>query len=927
MAENEIFKNGKMSVDVAPRTLGILKTSIQFSTQDQGTAKLIFSLSKDGLPLPLSSAAMGKIFLRMADGSVFEKNVSVVDRINGKLEYVLQEEISHPGLAKGELNIHFTNGQALSVCKFSFNIDASLMDQDIVPLAEYFVKDFNTLKTDIEQRAVDINAAVDEMQTKVDEFESTAITLDPRLTTVEERVEDATLQLTDTTNDLKSGGLNILSEGAKGDGVAVESPAIAKTLALTAISPVQRVKIPDGTYLIDKTIVIPRGVHLELGQKAIIKPTSGNFNIFQLKPEGRITGGQVDLQSVMFTKSVFYLDAEDVFQFYGQSAVISDINVLNKVPTVSGAFTGTGILCEAKTNMGFIDNVKFNNLTFINFDKVIHLRVDPALDALFANDPNIMAWVNANYFFQITAQNFKYGIYMEGLGSVPRDVGGNMFTQCQFQAEPTTEAIVYCEGAYNSFDLFMWDLHKMDDSKPAIQFTKSSKFNRLNSAMQLEITESWKDEGYMNVISSPGNYVPDQRTLANRLSTPYKGQFNGNQDDAMINGNLRGYTVTQTKGPAPVGVLTDIFLPDSEQGPTWTMTTDIDYMNPIELIIDCSVDPVIYAQYIGTIHPWDSIPEGLRVEGWTGTEWIWLHEVKGNTSNDFLISPPYSAIDFLHKIKISFYGSPKADKKVTLGRLVAISSKNLGKAYIPQFTDHIPIVDANGVAWKIKINPDGTWANMGAAASPSITPVLPGDKSMAGNQDDILLLADKRYAVTSTGAVKTAGNIADMFSLKREAFCRWTAPTTVAPIVLEIDFGTTPIQYMESLGINFGWGESAKNIKIERVLASGGAYVQLANITNNVSGTVHIASRATNVYKIRLTISVANNANTLVRINRIFATAATTPPVTFVNIESDNKLFGNLEFATGKGPVMTSDDGSIWKASISNEGGLTWVKI
>lgn len=67
--------------------------------------------------------------------------------------------------------------------------------------------------------------------------------------------------------------------------------------------------------------------------------------------------------------------------------------------------------------------------------------------------------------------------------------------------------------------------------------------------------------------------------------------------------------------------------------------------------------------------------------------------------------------------------------------------------------------------------------------------------------------------------------------------------------------------------------------------------------------------------------------NGLIRINRIFATAATTPPVTFVNIESDNKLFGNLEFATGKGPVMTSDDGSSWKASISNEGGLTWVKI
>ncbi|MGE6718729.1 phage baseplate upper protein, partial [Peribacillus frigoritolerans] len=197
MAENEIFKSGKMSVDVAPRTVGILKTSIQFSTQDQGTAKLIFSLSKDGLPLPLSSAATAKIFLRMADGSVFEKTVSIVDQINGKLEYVLEEEISHPGLAKGELNINYANGQALSVCKFSFNIDASLMDQDIVPLAEYYVKDFNTLQSDIQQRAAVINETVDEMQEKVDAFESTAVTLDPRLTTVEEKVATATTQLAD----------------------------------------------------------------------------------------------------------------------------------------------------------------------------------------------------------------------------------------------------------------------------------------------------------------------------------------------------------------------------------------------------------------------------------------------------------------------------------------------------------------------------------------------------------------------------------------------------------------------------------------------------------------------------------------------------------------------------------------------------------
>jgi hypothetical protein len=77
---------------------------------------------------------------------------------------------------------------------------------------------------------------------------------------------------------------------------------------------------------------------------------------------------------------------------------------------------------------------------------------------------------------------------------------------------------------------------------------------------------------------------------------------------------------------------------------------------------DCSIDPIVYAQYIGTVHPWDAVPEGLLVEGWTGTEWIWLHEVKGNQSNDYIISPPYSAVDFLHKIRISFYGSQNKQK-------------------------------------------------------------------------------------------------------------------------------------------------------------------------------------------------------------------------------------------------------------------------
>ncbi|MED4694885.1 BppU family phage baseplate upper protein [Peribacillus frigoritolerans] len=264
MEENEIFKSGKISGDVAPRTIGILKTSIQFCTQDQGTAKLIFSLSKDGLPLSLSSAATGKIFLRMADGSVFEKTVSIVDQINGKLEYVLQEEISHPGLAKGELNINYTNGQAMSVCKFSFNIDASFKDQNIVPLAEYYVKDFNTLKTDIE------HMDVDEMQTKVNEFESTAITLDSRLTTVEGEVETVTAQLAETTQKIKNIRLDIVEDfGADPTGDTLSQTAIEYALATG-----RKIHFPEGTFLINSMTINNARTQITADEGAIIKANS-----------------------------------------------------------------------------------------------------------------------------------------------------------------------------------------------------------------------------------------------------------------------------------------------------------------------------------------------------------------------------------------------------------------------------------------------------------------------------------------------------------------------------------------------------------------------------------------------------------------------------------------------------------------------------
>ncbi|WP_345808579.1 phage baseplate upper protein [Bacillus pumilus] len=144
-----IRKNGPLAFNVDAYTSSSVSTSINFWTQDRQTARLIFKLTKDGVPLPLT-AVTGKLVLVMSDGSRFIRDISIVDRINGHAEYILSDqEIRHYGTVQAELNLYYTNDQSMSVHQFSFNISKSLIDQDIVPITEYYVDEFEALREKI----------------------------------------------------------------------------------------------------------------------------------------------------------------------------------------------------------------------------------------------------------------------------------------------------------------------------------------------------------------------------------------------------------------------------------------------------------------------------------------------------------------------------------------------------------------------------------------------------------------------------------------------------------------------------------------------------------------------------------------------------------------------------------------------------------
>ena len=166
-----IRKNGPLDFDVNAYTSSSVSTSINFWTQDRQTARLVFKLSKDGVPLPLA-AVTGKLVLVMSDGSRFIRDVTVVDRMNGHAEYVLSDqEIKHYGNVQAELNLYYANDQSMSVHQFSFNISKSLIDQDIVPITEYYVDEFEALRAKINELYEESIQTIKELRDKFEDLE------------------------------------------------------------------------------------------------------------------------------------------------------------------------------------------------------------------------------------------------------------------------------------------------------------------------------------------------------------------------------------------------------------------------------------------------------------------------------------------------------------------------------------------------------------------------------------------------------------------------------------------------------------------------------------------------------------------------------------------------------------------------------------
>jgi hypothetical protein len=452
--------------------------------------------------------------------------------------------------------------------------------------------------------------------------------------------------------------------GAVGDGT---TDALAAFTAAMAGGFKGTVYVPAGTFVVSGTIVVTADILLKLGVGAVLKPT-GNFNLIEIRGNGSYSGlgGKLDVSGVStFSNACIYMNSD---YFTGDTTTR-----VEHLYCVSASRRGKGIYIYSELPMAsgaasWLSYVRFLDLDFQRFNKAIHLKTFAPPGAL-----GTWCWINGNTFDQITMFDCIYGIHQEGSPYVPTQIGGNYFTNIQYQPTSNSLRAILCDGFQTYFRGILWDVA---DSAQGIvvEFTANSVQNVVESAVTQEGTE-YLDYGTNNRLWSPDNMSIQRQMIPPTLING--DQFVGDQDDFLAYANKR-FTVTQTGGPAPFsGSVANLFNPIPGQIAMWGTVL---VGNPVIIEIDMTSDQAEYLTVLGMLFSWDEYPTNIKFESYNGTSWSNFGPTYTHNTTGWVIATQHQYQNT--KVRVTFSVAAAASGNIGCSRWFGQSSSKGGQMFI-----------------------------------------------------------------------------------------------------------------------------------------------------------------------------------------------------------------------------------------------------
>ncbi|SFD56270.1 protein of unknown function [Enterococcus casseliflavus] len=173
--ELTLNKTAQKRVDVA--------TNTEFFTYDQKTAKKIIHFQLEGEELDLTNAniilgfyfvnADSSFLLESADGSVV-----VEEPEKGLVSVMLPNALfAYSGQVLIHVYVEFENGQSLDFPAIVTDFKESWIDQELEPMADYYVKRFEDLRKLVFHQVEELTGKFDKLEREIDTFSDAVLSV------------------------------------------------------------------------------------------------------------------------------------------------------------------------------------------------------------------------------------------------------------------------------------------------------------------------------------------------------------------------------------------------------------------------------------------------------------------------------------------------------------------------------------------------------------------------------------------------------------------------------------------------------------------------------------------------------------------------------------------------------------------------------
>ncbi|NTM04552.1 BppU family phage baseplate upper protein [Enterococcus faecium] len=213
-------KVGEITVPTEPVSRATKITGFTFKSYDKNAGVLQFNIeNQDGSPTDLIDATV-RLFMYIYQGEekkefpIFDNQIITESYMQGIVKYPIPDMLlSYEGKVDANVYIDFPDGSHTDNLAFTFNIEKSVIDDNVQLNGEYYFKDFQQLLDGVKQEATDaVNAAltnvdstIEKANQQINEF------VEGATQAIDQTVDEVTEQLQATQTKIDTVSQNVTS--------------------------------------------------------------------------------------------------------------------------------------------------------------------------------------------------------------------------------------------------------------------------------------------------------------------------------------------------------------------------------------------------------------------------------------------------------------------------------------------------------------------------------------------------------------------------------------------------------------------------------------------------------------------------------------------------------------------------------------------